>query len=382
MNKKINKYIPFGIILIILGSSLYFLSGIDQFIRPFSQPVLMGSSKGKDIMFFVIFGITIILSTLGDNEKIYNYFKNLSIPEMLKNKDFYLKLSLVLFLFTAIAGLIVELYLRNSLGIGWNTILVIMNPSLTSTSILHSHMYKGIFGMILGMILSYIPSGIHTGSSLSAYTPNIIGSLFILIPITYIVMVISLQRRKALPRILFAFIITIGIIGLIDGGLFGTPAIGGLYGILILMFNSEILDGISDHLTEKEERENNKELFKEEWNNIKEILAGKIKENKKSATKYLKILLPHIALILIIVLRFSIAFYGACPESYELLIDNPHDLDALNQYDTLNLTNDENKATVYLSNEYNEMELLNNLAITLDGKCDWYSLSWNAYSYL
>ena len=241
MNQKINKYIPFGIILIILGCSLYFLSGIDQFIRPFSQPILMGSSKGKDIMFFVIFGITIILSTLGDNEKIYNYFKNLSIPEILKNKDFYLKLSLVLFLFTAIAGLIVELYLRNSLGISWNTILVIMNPSLTSTSILHSHMYKGIFGMILGMILSHIPSGIHTGSSLSAYTPDIIGSLFILIPITYIVMVIALQRRKAVPRILFAFIITIGIIGLIDGGLFGTPAIGGIYGILILMFNNEIL---------------------------------------------------------------------------------------------------------------------------------------------
>ena len=92
--------------------------------------------------------------------------------------------------------------------------------------------------------------------------------------------------------------------------------------------------------------------------------------------------MPHIALILIVVLRFSIAFYGACPESYELLIDNPHDLDALNQYDTLNLTSDENKAIVYLSNEYNEMELLNNLAISLDGKCDWYSLSWNIYSYL
>ena len=382
MNQKINKYIPFGIILIILGCSLYFLSGIDQFIRPFSQPILMGSSKGKDIMFFVIFGITIILSTLGDNEKIYNYFKNLSIPEILKNKDFYLKLSLVLFLFTAIAGLIVELYLRNSLGISWNTILVIMNPSLTSTSILHSHMYKGIFGMILGMILSHIPSGIHTGSSLSAYTPDIIGSLFILIPITYIVMVIALQRRKAVPRILFAFIITIGIIGLIDGGLFGTPAIGGIYGILILMFNNEILEGISDHLTVKEERENNKNQLKDEWNTIKEILTGQIKENRKSTIKYLKILLPHIALILIVVLRFSIAFYGACPESYELLIDNPHDLDALNQYDTLNLTNDGNNTIVYLSNEYNEMELLNNLAVTLDGKCDWYSLSLNAYSYL
>ena len=203
---KTNKYIPFGIILIIFGTLLFFLSGIDQFIRPFTQPILMGSSKGKDILFFVLLGITMILSTLGDNGKIYNYFKNLHIPEMLKDKDFYLKLSLILLLFTAIAGLIMEFYLRNSLGIDWNTILVIMNPSETSTSILHSHLYKGIFGMILGMLLTYIPAGIHTGSSLSAYTPNLIGLLFILIPINYLVMVISMQRRKAVPRIFLAVV--------------------------------------------------------------------------------------------------------------------------------------------------------------------------------
>ena len=382
MNKKINKYIPFGIILIILGTMLFFLSGIDQFIRPFSQPILMGSSKGKDILFFVLFGITIILSTVGDNENIYNYFKDLSIPEMLKDKDFYLKLSLILFLFTAIAGLIVELYLRSSLGLDWNTILVIMNPSETSTSILHSHLYKGIFGIILGMFLTYIPAGIHNGSSLSAYTPSIIGILFILIPITYIVMVISMQRRKAVPRIFLALTITLGIIGLIDGGLFATPTVGGIYGMLILMYNSEILDGISDYITEKEKRDSIKSQLKEEWNSIKSILSGKVKENKKSAIKYLKILIPHIALILIIILRFSIAFYGACPDSYEVNIDNPHDIDGLNQYDVLDLTEDENKTTIHLSNEYNEMELLNNLAIDLEGKCDWYSLSWNIYSYL
>ena len=126
MNKKINKYIPLGILLIILGGSLYFLLGIDQFIRPFTQPVLMGSSKGKDILFFVLFGITIILSTLGDNEKLHSYFKNLNIPQRLKNKEFYLKLSLFLLLFTAVMGLIAELILRNSLGISWNTIVVIM----------------------------------------------------------------------------------------------------------------------------------------------------------------------------------------------------------------------------------------------------------------
>ena len=382
MNRKIGKYVPFGIIMIIFGSLLFFLSGIDQFIRPFTQPILMGSSKGKDIMFFVLFGLTIILSTIGDYDKAYDWFKKLSIPEILKNKDFYLKLSLILLLFTAIAGLVVELYLRNSLGLDWNTILVIMNPSETSTSILHSHIYKGIFGILLGIFLSYIPSGIHTGSSLSAYTPNIISILFILIPIIYIIMVLSMQRRKAAPRIFLAITSTLGIIGLIDGGLFATPTIGGIYGILILMYNEEIFNGISDYITEKEKRPLIKSQLKEELSEIKSIFSSKAKEKGKSVNKYLKILIPHIALILIIALRFSIAFYGACPDSYELDIDNPHDLDVLNQYDVLNVTEDENKTTVYLSNQYNEMELLNNLAIDLEGKCDWYSLSWNIYSYL
>ena len=382
MNRKIGKYVPFGIIMIIFGSLLFFLSGIDQFIRPFTQPILMGSSKGKDIMFFVLFGLTIILSTIGDYEKAYDWFKKLSIPEILKDKDFYLKLSLILLLFTAIAGLVVELYLRNSLGLDWNTILVIMNPSETSTSILHSHIYKGIFGILLGIFLSYIPSGIHTGSSLSAYTPNIISILFILIPIIYIIMVLSMQRRKAAPRIFLAITSTLGIIGLIDGGLFATPTIGGLYGILILMYNEEIFNGISDYITEKEKRPLIKSQLKEEITEIKSIFSSKAEEKGKSVKKYLKILIPHIALILIIALRFSIAFYGACPDSYELDIDNPHNLDVLNQYDVLNVTEHENKTTVYLSNQYNEMELLNNLAIDLEGKCDWYSLSWNIYSYL
>ena len=195
-------------------------------------------------------------------------------------------------------------------------------------------------------------------------------------------MLISMQRRKAVPRIFLAFITTIGIIGLIDGGLFGTPCVGGIYGLLILMYNNEILEGISDYITVKEKRNILMIQLKEELNVIKSIFTGKVRENKKSIVKYLKILIPHIALILIIALRFSIAFYGASPDSYELTIDDGHDLDSLNQYDVLNLTEHQNKTTVYVSNQYNEMELLNNLAVSLDGKCDWYSLSWNIYSYL
>ena len=381
MNFRINKYVPFGIILIVLGVSLYFLSGIDQFIRPFTQPILMGSSKGKDILFFVLFGITIILSSIGDDERVWNSFRNLSVVEKLKDRDFYLKLSLFLFLFAAIAGLAVELYLRSTLGIDWNTILVILNPSLTSTSFLHSHLYKSIFGMILGIFLSHIPSGIHTGSSLGPYTPNIISLLFILIPLTYITMVLSNQRRKVISRVFLAFTSTLGIIGLIDGGLFGTPAVGGIYGILILMYNEEILDGISDFITKKESRDGIKKALQEELTVIKSVLSLRIRENKEAVKKYLKIALPHIALILIIALRFSIAFYGACPDSYELTVSNGHDLD-LDGYNVLDIKEDGNRTVAHLSNEYNEMELLNDLAIDLDGKCDWYGLSWNIYSYI
>ena len=368
--EKEKRYIPFGIFLIIIGIMLFFLSGIDQFIRPFAQLILMGSSKGKDILFFVVSGITIILSTLGDNERIHNHFMNLNIPKILKDNDFYLKLSLILFLFTGIMGVIVEVYLRSTLGLNWNTILVIMNPTMTSTSILHSHLYKSIFGIILGSFLSYIPAGIHTGSSLSAYTPSIIYVLFIFIPIIYIAMVMSLQRRKMISRLLLALTSTMGIIGIMDGGLFGTPAIAGIYGMLIIMFNENILDEILDILSRIDERDI-----------VKSEIADKFKKNMKSKNSLSKKLIPHVALILIIILWFSIAFYGACPDSYEVNIYEGHDLGALNQYDTLNLTEHQNKTTVYLSNQYNEMELLNNLAISLEGKCDWYSLSWNIHSY-
>jgi len=369
MKMKINKYIPIGIILIIIGIGLYLLSGIDQFIRPFTQPILMGSSKGKDILFFVLFGMTLILSTIGDNEKIVKWFKSLDINKKLKNRRFYLKLSLLLFLITAISGLIIEIYLRYTLGIGIFTIFVSMNPNLTTTSILHSHLYKSLFGVILSNVLTYIPVGIHTGSSLEVYTPQITKLLFFLIPLTYIVMVISIQRRKPISRVFLSFTSTLGIIGIIDGGLFATPAVGGIYGILVILYNEVILDHISDFLFKRKKdknKSNNKNSFDKSKINVKIIL---------------KMLIPHLLLIFIIFLRFSIAFYGASPDSYELIISNPQDVD-LNQYEIINIVKSPQQENITISNKYNEMELLNKLAINLEGKCDWYSLSWNIYSYL
>lgn len=367
---KFNKYHLIGILMIILGIILFLPSDLDKFIRPLTQPLLMGSSKGKDILFFVLLGITLILSTICDNDKIFNKLNSLKISKYLKNKNFYLKIGLVLLILLSIIGLLVEVYLRLNLGLNLNTIFVSMKPSLTTTSILHSHLYKSILGLIIGNILNYIPSGVHTGSSLAQYTPKIIEYIFILIPIIYAILIVSIQKRKFLSRIILALSITIGIIGLMDGGLFATPTIGGIYGILVIIFNEHILNQISDWIISK-------------YNHIESTNSFKsIAKFKKDKKHFIKICIPHIILILIIILRFSIAIFGAYDECYEVNIwDADKNID-LSEYNTLNITETQNKTKVLISNEYNEMELLNSLGRTLEGKCDCYSLSWNFNSYL
>ncbi len=49
---------------------------------------------------------------------------------------------------------------------------------------------------------------------------------------------------------------------------------------------------------------------------------------------------------------------------------------------TLNITETDNSIHAQFNSNYNEMELENSLARSLQGKCDWFSESWNIYSYL
>ncbi len=384
---KINNYRIFGFFMIIIGIILFIPTQLDLIIRPFTQPILMGSSKGKDILFFILFGITLILSTTLDNEKNYKKFKSLNIPKKFKSNYLYLKLSLYLFFIITILGLVLEIYLRYLIGTNLNNIFVAANPNLTTTSLLHSHIYKSLFGIILSKVLTYIPTGIHTGSSLSIYTPEIANYLFILIPILYIIMIGSLQNRKMIPRLFLAFTSTIGIIGIIDGGFFATPTIGGIYGILIILLNEDILNDLTDDFLENSKNSLFKKLSLKSTKfkkylifNIKNIKQN-FKINEKSK-KFWKIWSPHLILIFIIILRFSIAIYGANDECYELDIYNLKENIDLSHYNVLNIKYGENKTVVYISNEYNEMELLNNLGQKLSGKCDSYSLTWNIYSYI
>ena len=42
----------------------------------------------------------------------------------------------------------------------------------------------------------------------------------------------------------------------------------------------------------------------------------------------------------------------------------------------------QNKTIYHIDSSYNEMELLNELKIPLNSSCDYYTVSWNIYSYL
>ncbi|MDO5850056.1 MAG: hypothetical protein Q4P14_02475 [Methanobacteriaceae archaeon] len=387
---KVNYYRVFGLIMIIIGVVLFFPTPLEYIVRPFTQPILMGSSKGKDILFFVLFGLTLILSTICDNDKIYLKFKSLNISNKYKNHNFYLKLSIVLFLVLTIIGLILELYLRYTVGTGFNTIFVAANPSLTTTSFLHSHLYKSIFGTILGIFLTNIPAGIHTGSSLATYTPQIANYLFILIPILYIIMIISLQKRKAFSRVILSFAISIGIIGIMDGGFFATPTVAGLYGLLVILLDEYVLDNLTNfNESNDDSKQSTSEKIKEEFSKFIDYIIFSLNNLKKAfdfASEEAKDLWqfwgPHLILLFIIILRFSIAIYGADDVCYELDIYNATEDIDLSPYNTLNITETQDKTIVLISNEYNEMELLNNLGENLQGKCDSYSLTWNFKSYL
>ena len=53
----------------------------------------------------------------------------------------------------------------------------------------------------------------------------------------------------------------------------------------------------------------------------------------------------------------------------------------LNDFPIENVTVSENKTTYIINSNYNEMELLNDVKVPLNNKCDYFTVTWNIYSY-
>jgi len=205
---------------------------LDHLILNITYPFLEGSSEGKSILLFGIMGSILLLYPLFRfNGIIMKKISSLN-PSFQGNGNKYLKLLIIVVLLTYLLGIIIEIIIRLKLGVSIFTTFVAMDPSPASTSITHSHVFKSVLGDLISASGFHVPSNIHTGSSLIHYTSPLSFVVLISFPLVYLLGLISLNQRKNRYKVILAFAITTSLIGMLDGGLFSTPALIGLSGLL------------------------------------------------------------------------------------------------------------------------------------------------------
>lgn len=358
---KINKTILIGAAFILLAGIIFFTDMLTPIIRPVTYLFLMGSSKGKDIIFFGLSGLFLISSQI--------IKKDIDTTK-------YLKISIVLGAVLLILGIFLEVIFRLQMGIGLNTVFCSMTNGMSSTSILHTHLLKSILGEVLTQIIGpFIQSDINTGVGLYAYLPNFAFLAVLLIPILFATMILSIQKRPWLTNFLMAIFSSCLLIGIIDGGMFATPSYVGLFGLYLVYRNGYYINYIVGKAL------NDKRLLEEN-----ELIQPVYKKHESKKVRYLfNRFLIWFVVLAIIFLRFTIAFAGAEPDYYTVDIINPSgDIDLGNV--SANIINwektDMNKTTYHIDSNYNEMELINDLKVPLNNSCEYYTVSWNIYSYL
>lgn len=359
---KLNKTILVGIILILFAGIIFMTDLFTPIIRPITYLFLMGSSKGKDIIFFGLFGLFLILSQV--------IKKDIDITK-------YLKISIILGLLSLILGIVLEVLFRLQMGIKLNTIFASMTNSMSTTSILHTHLLKSILGEVITQIIGpFIQSDINTGVGLYQYLPSFSFLVILLIPILFITLILAMQKRPWCTNLILAFFSSCLIIGIIDGGMFATPSYVGLFGLYLVYRNGYYLNYIIGKLFK-----DNKLL--EENEKIQPVYRNR---NFKKWRFLLNRILIYIVVILVIFLRFTIAFAGAQPDYYTVDVVNPtQDIDLGNiTAEVIDIENntDSNKITFKIEPTYNEMHLLNDLKVPLNNSCEYYTVSWNIYSYI
>lgn len=355
---KINKTILVGILFIIIAGVLFTSNILNPVIHPITHLFLMGSSKGKDIIFFGMMGFFLISTQLFTKLKI--------------DSEKYLKISIILGSITLIVGILLEVLFRYQMGIGLNTIFMSVGKSISSTSILHTHLFKSIFGQVITAIMGpFIESEINTGVGLYQYIPEIAKFAIILLPILFVTLLLAVRNKRFVQTFLLTFFGCCLLIGALDGGLFSTPAITGICGVFLIYRNGICIEQITDFIIRKR-----KDLCD----------RCKIIPPFKGAINLIVVLIkrysPYIIAAIIILLRFSVAVIGANTEYYEVDIVNPADNLELNDFPIKNVTHEGNKSIYIIDSHYNEMELLNDLKIPLNKSCDYYTVSWNTFSYL
>lgn len=314
---------------------------LDKIILDITYPFLEGSSQGKSIILFSVMGSLLLLYPLFNLEGIIGK-RISSINNLLKyDGKKYLKFTIITIFFTYIFGLLIEVLIRIKLGVPILTTFIAYNSnSYSSSAVAHSHVFKSVLGFIIQSLGIHINTGVNAGVPLIPYTIPLALIVLVTWPLIYIAGIISVSNQERnLYKIILAFVLTLSLIGILDGGLFSTPAIIGLAGLLGIYF-------------------------------IK---------NPFSARNLLK---PSVIIIFLIILRFSLGLLGTNTEIHEITIINPADNIDLQGYDVLNVQKEQNKTIITVPGNINDKVLLTELTKSLKGKCSGFFLSWNILSYV
>ncbi len=356
---KLNKTIIIGLIFIIFAGLIFITDIFNPIIRPITYLFLMGSSKGKDIMFFGLLGLFLI------------------IPQLIKkdiNSEKYLKISIVVGGVLLICGILLEIMFRLQMGIKLNTVFCSMTNGMSSTSILHTHLLKSILGAVITQIIGpFVQTDINTGIGLYSYVPTFGFLLILLIPVIFVTLILAIRNRPWFTSLLLAFFSSCLIIGAIDGGLFGTPALVGIIGLYLIYRDGYYLNNILYVILGDETSLEKNEEIQPVYRN----------RGFKQWRFILNRFLVFFVIIAIIILRLSVGIAGAETDYYTVDVVNPADNIDLGNISTkvIDNTTSANKITYHIDHNYNEMELINDLKNPLRDSCEYYTVSWNIYSY-
>lgn len=329
----INRLSIIGIGLILFSVLIILVNSLDNIVLQLTYPFLMGSSEGKAIIFFFLMGSMLVLSQLMNNSE---YIRNSRISS--KPGNYYLKLVIILVFCTFILGLIFEIWIRARFGVPIFTTFVSTSPTVSTSSIIHSHIFKSMLGILISDTGIYIPSNIHTGISIAQYIPKVAMIIFAVLPTVYVLGLLSLNNRHDIQKILLIFAISTTMIGMVDGGLFSTP---GLIGISVLL-------GIYS---------------------IKKPFSPR------------NLIKPSSFIILLLIIRVVIGLIGSNPEFYEVTVLGGHGDIQLQGFNILDEKVAGNKTVIKVSSNRNELTFFNQTSQILDDKYPAFFVSWNIYSY-
>lgn len=325
--------------MLLFSVLLFSTKFLDSTVLKLTYPFLEGSSEGKSVLLFGIMGSLLLLYPLFNCDgRIMRKISGLN-SFLACDGQRYLKLLIIIVFFTYIIGIVVEILIRMKFGVSPFTTFVAMNPSPTSTSITHSHVFKSVLGDLIGLTGFHVSGTIHTGSSLINYTSPLSFLILITFPLTYLLGLVSFTHRKYKYKVILAFAVTTSLIGMLDGGLFSTPAIVGIAGIL----------GVYA---------------------IKQPFSPK------------QLIKPSLFVVLMIMLRLSIGILGTHTDYHDItLLDEKSPVD-LNGYTLTGVDVVGNETRLKISTDRSDKNILTDMVNRSKGKASGIFMSWNIFSWI